>query len=282
MPGNARKDIVREGEIGTYHCWSRCVQRAFLCGKDRVTGLDFGYRRGWIESLLDYLAGVFAIDVGNYNVLTNHLHAILRTRPDLVAGWSDEQVAWRWKRAWPEFEFEGHRWMRDPTDQEIDALLANPEKIAEIRCRLSSLSWFMARWKEPIARMCNAEMKTKGHFWEARFGSRELLDQAAVLTGSLYIDVNQLAAGMVDTLEASEYAAIRHRILAARRSEACISHEAFLAEESDIDCELSLAEIEALYRACCLSPITGDGPLLTTDSLPPGSAIVNSPHGFTT
>ena len=25
MPANARKDIVREGEIGTYHCWSRCV-----------------------------------------------------------------------------------------------------------------------------------------------------------------------------------------------------------------------------------------------------------------
>ena len=23
MPANARKDIVREGEIGTYHCWSR-------------------------------------------------------------------------------------------------------------------------------------------------------------------------------------------------------------------------------------------------------------------
>ena len=67
MPANARKDIVREGEIGTYHCWSRCVQRAFLCGYDPVTERDFDYRRGWIEDLLAYQARVFAIDVGNFN-----------------------------------------------------------------------------------------------------------------------------------------------------------------------------------------------------------------------
>ena len=76
MPANARKDIVRAGEIGTYHCWSRCVQRAFLCGYDPVTERDFDCRRGWIESLLAYLAGVFALDVGNFNILSNHLHAL--------------------------------------------------------------------------------------------------------------------------------------------------------------------------------------------------------------
>ncbi len=87
MPANARKDIVREGEIGTYHCWSRCVQRAFLCGYDPLTERDFDYRRGWIEDLLAYQARVFAIDVGNFNVLSNHLHALFRTRPDVAACW---------------------------------------------------------------------------------------------------------------------------------------------------------------------------------------------------
>ena len=160
MPANARKDFVREGEIGTYHCWSRCVQRAFLCGYDPVTERDFDYRRGWIEDLLAYLAGVFAIDVGNFNVLSNHLHAILRTRPDLAARWSAEEVALRWKLAWPEL-LDG-QWVREPTDAELDLLLAQPTKIEQIRRRLSSLSWFMARWKEPIARMCNGEMDTPG------------------------------------------------------------------------------------------------------------------------
>ena len=47
MPGYARKDIVREGEVGTYHCWSRCVQRSFLCGHDPETGCDFNYPFGF-------------------------------------------------------------------------------------------------------------------------------------------------------------------------------------------------------------------------------------------
>ena len=85
MPSHARSEIVREGEIGIYHTWSRCVQRAFLCGSDPVTGIDFDYRRVWIKSLLQYQASVFAVEVGNYNILSNHQHLIVRTRPDIAA-----------------------------------------------------------------------------------------------------------------------------------------------------------------------------------------------------
>jgi len=67
------------------------------------------------------------------------------------------------------------------------------EKIEQIRRNLSSLSWFMARWKEPMARLCNAESDNSGHFWEARFKCRELLDDEAVLTCSIYVDLNTVA-----------------------------------------------------------------------------------------
>ena len=30
MAGCARSEIVRCGEVGVYHCWARCVRRAFL------------------------------------------------------------------------------------------------------------------------------------------------------------------------------------------------------------------------------------------------------------
>ena len=48
MPSCSRRDIVCPEEVGVYHCWSRCVRRAFLCGHDPVTGTDYQYRRLWV------------------------------------------------------------------------------------------------------------------------------------------------------------------------------------------------------------------------------------------
>lgn len=271
MPGNARGDIVRLGEIGTYHCWSRCVQRAFLCGYDPVTGTDFNYRRAWMEDLLEYQAGVFAVDVGSYNILSNHTHAVLRTRPDIARSWSDEELAWRWKMAWPKW-IDG-QWVREPTDREIEQLLARPEKISEIRNNLSSLSWFLARWKEPMARICNAEMETSGHFWEGRYKCRELLDESAVLTCSMYVDLNQIRAGQASSLLESYHSSIRKRIVAARHREAEASYEKFMREERTEDYCFSESVASQLFEDCWLSPIESDGPLITGEAARPTTKI---------
>jgi hypothetical protein len=264
MPGNARRNIVRLGEIGTYHCWSRCVQRAFLCGYDRATSTDYSYRRDWLEKLLAYLAGVFAVDVGNYSILSNHVHAILRTRPDIAAIWSEEELAWRWKMAWPEWN--SGQWIREPTDREIETILATPGKVEKIREDLSSLSWFMARWKEPIARLCNAEMNTRGHFWESRFGSRELLDEQAKLTCSMYIDLNQLKAREASSLENSCYAAISRRIKAAKQREAAASQDEFARQENARFYAFPDHVVQSLYDDCWLAPISDQGPLITGEA----------------
>src|ERR1700733_3990498 len=93
MPAYPRREIVAGDEVGVYHCIARCVRRAFLCGVDPLTGNDFEHRKGWIRVRLEKLASVFAIDICGYAVMSNHLHLVLRCRPDLVADWSAEEVA---------------------------------------------------------------------------------------------------------------------------------------------------------------------------------------------
>ena len=77
MPGCRRQKIVRRGEIGVYHCWSRCVQSAFLCGQDACTGRDFHYRREGIDKPLACQVTVFAIDIGNHSISNSALFTTL-------------------------------------------------------------------------------------------------------------------------------------------------------------------------------------------------------------
>ncbi len=266
MPGYARNEIVRNGQIGIYHTWSRCVQKAFLCGRDPETNVDFDYRRDWIKSLLEYQASVFAVDLGNYSILSNHQHLIARTRPDIAAKWTDEEVAWRWKLAWPAWK-EG-KWVREPTDEEIEKELARPERLLKLRANLSSLSWFMARWKEPIARLANAEMDRRGHFYEQRFGSREIMDDAANLCCNIYVDMNQIKAGMATRLEDCRCSAIQDRLKAWRKEQAQASLEAFNAK-GQTGFALEVEQIEQLLADCFLAPIGDQGPpLLDHASIP--------------
>ena len=76
-----RSIYVQEGQEGVYHCFSRCVRRAFLYGFDPLTRRDFSHRTASLVERLRYLAAIFAIEVCAYAVLENHYHAILRTRP---------------------------------------------------------------------------------------------------------------------------------------------------------------------------------------------------------
>jgi REP element-mobilizing transposase RayT len=214
--GLPRSRYVREEEEGVYHCFSRCVRRAFLYGFDALTRRDFSDRKAWVVERLRYLAAVFAIEVCAYAVMENHYHTILRTRPDIAASWSNREVATRWLTLFP-----GHRNVKRtpiiPAEEEIRILADRPERIAQLRQRLSSLSWFMGQLNEFIARAANKEDQVKGRFWEGRFKCQALLDDAAIASCMVYVDLNPIRAGMAGTPEESGFRSIQERIRAWRR-----------------------------------------------------------------
>ncbi len=209
-----RSKYVQEGQEGVYHCYCRCVRRAYLCGYDTFTHRDFSHRKAWLVDRLRQLAAIFAIDVCAYSIMGDHYHTILRSRPDIVAGWSDLEVATRWLTLFPRH----HK--RISAEEQIRALIHCPEQIAKLRKRLSSLSWFMGRLNEFIARAANKEDGVKGRFWESRFKCQALLDEAAIAACMAYVDLNPVRAGLAATPEESNFTSIQERIRAWQKENA--------------------------------------------------------------
>jgi hypothetical protein len=162
---------------------------------------------------LRQLAGIFAIEVCAYAVMENHYHTILRTRPDIVDGWPDEEVARRWLTLFPRNKnIRGAAGL--PEEKQIRFLMNCPGLIATLRQRLSSLSWFMGRVNEYMARAANKEDGVKGRFWESRFKCQGLLDEAAIASCMVYVDLNPVRAGRAATAEESDFTSIQERIRA--------------------------------------------------------------------
>lgn len=189
-----------------YHCMSRCVRRAYLCGKDIESGRNYEHRKGWIESRMHYLSRIFSIKICAYAVMSNHYHLILYVDLASEKLWNDEEVLRRWGMLYP-LDARRASLLKETN------IVAYEERLVEIRERLVNISWFMRAMNEWIAKESNIEDGCEGRFWEKRFKSQALLDEAALLSAMVYVDLNPIRAGEADTLEGSEYTSIRARLL---------------------------------------------------------------------
>jgi REP element-mobilizing transposase RayT len=199
-----RKYVVAEDETGVHHCINRCVRRAYLCGTDEVSGKCFDHRKQFIQDRLEFLAGVFGIDVLAFDVMSNHLHVVLRNRPDVVRSWSDDEVAQRWWKLFPRRRDESGD-PAPPQESDLSMITSDLEKLAEIRKRLSNIGWLMRCVAEPVARMANREDECTGRFWEGRYKCQPLLDESAIAACMAYVDLNPVRAGIAKTPESSQF-----------------------------------------------------------------------------
>lgn len=205
-----RKALICQSDTPYYHCVSRCVRRAFLCGQDIQSGRCYEHRRDWLVERIHLLSSLFAIDVFAYAVMSNHYHIVVRIGSSET--WSDDEVINRWLCL-----YQGPLLIQKAVNS-APLTPAERDTIADIvavwRQRLQDLSWFMKCLNEPIARKANREDHCTGHFWEARFKSQALRTEHALLSCMAYVDLNPVRAGMAETPETSDYTSIQERTCA--------------------------------------------------------------------
>ncbi len=210
-----RRLIVNPSEVGWYHCVSRCVRRAFLCGDGHE------HRKDWVAARLRLLSHCFAVDVAAYAVMSNHLHVVVRIDPRGADSWTAAEVATKWLTVYAR-EHDDDGSPMAPSPEDIAVAAADWAWVSARRRRLGDLGWFMKALKEPIARRANREDEVTGHFWEGRFRSTALLDETAVIACMAYVDLNPIRARVASTPEDSAHTSIQDRIHARQYHQAAL------------------------------------------------------------
>lgn len=150
---------------------ARCVRRAWLWGYDEYAGRDYSHRKEWVLERLEELTSIFAIDICAYAVMSNHYHLVLHVDLTRARKWSLHEDRQGELFSLPPLI---QRWQKNA---EAERVLAE-QVIQRWRRRLHDVSWFMRCLNERLARRANAEDNCKGRFWEGRFKSQALLDEA--------------------------------------------------------------------------------------------------------
>ncbi|MGK2234599.1 transposase [Colwellia polaris] len=208
-----RSQQISLSDTPYYHILSRTVRKAFLCGVDEATGVNYEHRRDWIEARIFELSQVFSIDICAYAVMHNHLHLVLHVDTAQVDNWSTIELLSRWHQLYKGTHLT-RKYQQQQTLNEYEREIV--EDTSNIyKQRLMDISWFMRSLNEPIARQANKEDECRGHFWEGRFQSQALLDEGALLSCMAYVDLNPVRAAIAPTPEQSDFTSIQLRIKAA-------------------------------------------------------------------
>ena len=206
----ARAEVFAADEVAIVHVMNRTVRRCFLLGEDVFTGKNYDHRKQWIDDQLIHQAKHFGIDLLCQAIMSNHIHLVLRSRPDVVAEWDDTEIAKRWLMLCPVSKDNEGRPL-EPSEFELNQIRNNKERLAVIRSRLSDISWWMRLLSQNVAQRANREDEEVGKFWQARYRAVRLLDETAVLAGAAYVDLNPIRAAMAETIEGSDFTSAQKR-----------------------------------------------------------------------
>ena len=135
------------------------VRRAFLCGEDRFSRVNYDHRKQWVVDRMKFLSSVFAIDICAYAVMSNHYHLALHVDETKAKSWTDGEVATRWRRLFAKDAATAGHADIDDTQVAESGLRAD---VVQWRARLMDIRWYMRCMNESIARASNKEDGCKG------------------------------------------------------------------------------------------------------------------------
>ena len=205
-----RSQLIDPHRALHYHLVSRCVRRSWLCGRDPLTHKSYQHRKQWLEDRLHLLVKCFSVSLQAYAIMSNHFHLVVKFDPLAVQQWSDEEVAERWHTAFPP-KHQGEV-LEDLKALKIECMIDNPDRLAAARLTLGSLSLFMKALKQPVALRANREDGCKGHFFEQRFFSGALLNEAALIATMAYVDLNPIRAKIAQSLGECQHTSMAERL----------------------------------------------------------------------
>jgi hypothetical protein len=239
MTRKTRGSLINSKDVNIVHTVAKTSRNLFLLGIDRLTKMDKSHRKQWILDIIKFQSSLMAIDVLSFSVMSNHMHQMLRDRPDVVRAWSNHEVARRWLTLCPKSRKRlkigkfTHYIPIPPTTAQIDELANDAKQILKIREQLSSISWWMRLLCQKVAQRANKEDGGGlGPLWKGRFHATLVDDVKYSLSCSLYIDLNAMEANISKSIDDYEYTSAKLRLDMLRAQQSPKEARAGEADES--------------------------------------------------
>ncbi|MFN5228748.1 MAG: hypothetical protein ACK5FS_07760, partial [Planctomycetota bacterium] len=82
MSRKTRRSLIDPDQVTIAHVVAKTARNLFLLGVETQATDYNSHRKDWIVDILEFQSSLMAIDLLDYCLLSNHIHQILRSRPD--------------------------------------------------------------------------------------------------------------------------------------------------------------------------------------------------------